>query len=92
MPARPANDTDNDNKNEDEEVWPPSRVYFRTAEDFDGHEEWEWLLRHHGQDPPLPMQTCECTFKFESRASCVAVDLTVSFLSFLVSGFGADEY
>ncbi|KAM5534154.1 hypothetical protein V8D89_012174 [Ganoderma adspersum] len=43
--------------NENEEVWPSSRVYFRTAEDFDGHEEWEWLLRHHGQDPPLPMQT-----------------------------------
>ena len=59
MPARPANDNDNDNKNEDEEAWPPSRVYFRTAEDFDGHEEWEWLLRHHGQDPPLPIQTCE---------------------------------
>ncbi|KAI1787076.1 hypothetical protein LXA43DRAFT_1030657 [Ganoderma leucocontextum] len=38
-------------------LWPPSRVYFRTVEDFDGHEEWEWLLRHHGQDAPLPTQT-----------------------------------
>ncbi|PIL26340.1 hypothetical protein GSI_12096 [Ganoderma sinense ZZ0214-1] len=38
------------------DVWPPSRAYFRTAEDFEGREEWEWLLRHHGQDPPLPIQ------------------------------------
>ncbi|TBU24541.1 hypothetical protein BD311DRAFT_701857 [Dichomitus squalens] len=29
--------------------WPASKVYFRQTDDF-GCEDWEWLLRHHGQD------------------------------------------
>ena len=41
-------------------LWPPERVYFRTVEDFEGYEEWEWLLRHHGEDVPLPIQACKC--------------------------------
>ena len=32
------------------EFWPSSKVYFRSVEDYEGHEDWEWLLRHHGQD------------------------------------------
>ncbi|TBU24542.1 hypothetical protein BD311DRAFT_799355 [Dichomitus squalens] len=32
------------------EFWPASKVYFRSVEDYQGHEDWEWLLRHHGQD------------------------------------------
>lgn len=31
------------------ERWPYSRVQFRTRDDF-GCEDWEWLLRHHGED------------------------------------------
>ena len=42
-------------------LWPPERVYFRTVDDFEGHEEWEWLLRHHGEDVPLPIEACKCT-------------------------------
>ncbi|KAI1787083.1 hypothetical protein LXA43DRAFT_896796 [Ganoderma leucocontextum] len=30
--------------------WPHAKMYFRTVEDYDGCEDWEWLLRHHGQD------------------------------------------
>ncbi|KAI1787082.1 hypothetical protein LXA43DRAFT_1098578 [Ganoderma leucocontextum] len=29
--------------------WPHAKMYFRTVEDYDGCEDWEWLLRHHGQ-------------------------------------------
>ncbi|KAI1787073.1 hypothetical protein LXA43DRAFT_896729, partial [Ganoderma leucocontextum] len=31
------------------ERWPYPRVQFRTRDDF-GCEDWEWLLRHHGED------------------------------------------
>ncbi|KAM5534151.1 hypothetical protein V8D89_012171 [Ganoderma adspersum] len=31
------------------ERWPYERVQFRTRDDF-GCEDWEWLLRHHGED------------------------------------------
>ncbi|PIL26343.1 hypothetical protein GSI_12099 [Ganoderma sinense ZZ0214-1] len=31
------------------ERWPYSRVQFRTRDDL-GCEDWEWLLRHHGED------------------------------------------
>ncbi len=31
------------------EHWAHSRVQFRTRDDF-GCEDWEWLLRHHGED------------------------------------------
>ena len=32
------------------EFWPHAKMYFRTVEDYGGCEDWEWLLRHHGQD------------------------------------------
>ena len=32
--------------------WPWSKVYLRTAEDFGGEEDWEWLLRCHGDFGP----------------------------------------
>ena len=31
------------------ERWPYPRVQFRTRDDF-GNDDWEWLLRHHGED------------------------------------------
>ena len=29
------------------EHWSARRCFTRTAEDFDGNEDWEWLMRHH---------------------------------------------
>ncbi|EJF64849.1 hypothetical protein DICSQDRAFT_167001 [Dichomitus squalens LYAD-421 SS1] len=29
--------------------WPYPKVYFRTADDY-GNDDWEWLLRYHGND------------------------------------------
>jgi hypothetical protein len=31
------------------ENWSARRCFTRTAEDFDGNEDWEWLMRHHDQ-------------------------------------------
>ncbi|KAM5534146.1 hypothetical protein V8D89_012166 [Ganoderma adspersum] len=33
-----------------EEFWPETKMYFRAVEDYHGCADWEWLLRHHGQD------------------------------------------
>lgn len=32
------------------EFWPESKVYFRSVDDYEGHEDWEWLLRHYGHE------------------------------------------
>jgi len=29
------------------EDWSAQRCFTRTVEDFDGNEDWEWLLRYH---------------------------------------------
>ncbi|KAF9783358.1 hypothetical protein BJ322DRAFT_1070459 [Thelephora terrestris] len=31
------------------ENWSARRCFTRTVEDFDGNEDWEWLMRHHDQ-------------------------------------------
>ena len=41
------------------EFWPHAQMYFRTVEDYRGYEDWEWLLRHHGQDDD-DCDICEC--------------------------------
>ena len=41
------------------EFWPKTKTYFRTVEDFHGCADWEWLLRHHGQDDD-DCDICEC--------------------------------
>ncbi|KAI0691579.1 hypothetical protein C8Q76DRAFT_254187 [Earliella scabrosa] len=33
-------------------AWPWSKVYLRTVEEFGGEEDWEWLLRCHGDFGP----------------------------------------
>ena len=54
-------------------VWPPAKVHFRTVDDFDGREEWEWLLRYRS----LPDRCYRCEYSAgSSNVQVVALGLT----------------
>ena len=39
--------------------WSPMQLWFHTVDDFAGHEDWEWLVRHRDTDIMVSLNVCD---------------------------------